>query len=87
MVCKLHHTVELIPHAVGVPTATEHSAGWTPATTDARCRSWTYLVPTGVKIALPVGHEAQIRPRSGLAAKTKRYGTQQSRNHRRRLPW
>lgn len=27
------------------------------------------LVPTGVHIALPVGYEAQIRPRSGLAAK------------------
>jgi dUTP pyrophosphatase len=27
------------------------------------------LVPTGVAIALPVGTEAQIRPRSGLAAK------------------
>lgn len=28
-----------------------------------------YLFPTGVSIALPVGYEAQIRPRSGLAAK------------------
>ncbi len=27
------------------------------------------LVPTGVRIALPVGFEAQVRPRSGLAAK------------------
>jgi dUTP pyrophosphatase len=27
------------------------------------------LVPTGVIIALPKGHEAQIRPRSGLALK------------------
>lgn len=27
------------------------------------------MVPTGVKIALPVGFEAQVRPRSGLAAK------------------
>jgi dUTP pyrophosphatase len=25
------------------------------------------LVPTGLFIALPVGHEAQVRPRSGLA--------------------
>jgi dUTP pyrophosphatase len=25
------------------------------------------LVPTGLKIALPPGHEAQVRPRSGLA--------------------
>lgn len=27
------------------------------------------LVPTGLSIALPVGYEAQIRPRSGLAIK------------------
>ncbi|MFO0714997.1 MAG: dUTP diphosphatase [Sandaracinus sp.] len=27
------------------------------------------LVPTGIAIALPVGHEGQVRPRSGLAAK------------------
>jgi dUTP pyrophosphatase len=27
------------------------------------------LVPTGLAIALPAGYEAQIRPRSGLAAK------------------
>ncbi|EKD31267.1 MAG: Deoxyuridine 5'-triphosphate nucleotidohydrolase, partial [uncultured bacterium] len=26
------------------------------------------LVPTGLHIELPEGHEAQIRPRSGLAA-------------------
>jgi dUTP pyrophosphatase len=27
------------------------------------------LVPTGLTIALPSGHEAQVRPRSGLAAR------------------
>ncbi len=27
------------------------------------------MVPTGIAIALPVGYEAQVRPRSGLAAK------------------
>ncbi len=27
------------------------------------------IVPTGIYISLPVGYEAQIRPRSGLAAK------------------
>ena len=27
------------------------------------------MIPTGLTIALPPGHEAQIRPRSGLAAK------------------
>jgi dUTP pyrophosphatase len=29
----------------------------------------TALVPTGIAIALPPGHEGQVRPRSGLAAK------------------
>jgi dUTP pyrophosphatase len=28
-----------------------------------------YLVPTGLYIELPIGYEAQIRPRSGLASK------------------
>ncbi len=28
-----------------------------------------YVVPTGISMALPVGYEAQIRPRSGLSAK------------------
>ncbi len=27
------------------------------------------MIPTGIAIALPGGHEAQVRPRSGLAAK------------------
>ena len=27
------------------------------------------LIPTGIAIALPVGYEAQVRPRSGLAAR------------------
>lgn len=27
------------------------------------------LIPTGIKIALPEGYEAQVRPRSGLAIK------------------
>jgi dUTP diphosphatase len=27
------------------------------------------IVPTGISIALPIGFEAQVRPRSGLAAK------------------
>ena len=29
----------------------------------------TARVPTGLQIALPPGHEAQVRPRSGLAAR------------------
>ncbi len=29
----------------------------------------TARIPTGLRIALPVGHEGQVRPRSGLAAR------------------
>ncbi len=31
----------------------------------------TKLVPTGLKMAIPVGYEVQIRPRSGISLKTK----------------
>ena len=27
------------------------------------------LIPTGIHISIPIGHEAQVRPRSGLAIK------------------
>ena len=37
-----------------------------PVELDSLCRA---MVPTGLYIALPQGYEAQIRPRSGLAAK------------------
>lgn len=31
----------------------------------------TEIIPTGIKIEIPLGYEIQIRPRSGLSAKTK----------------
>ena len=31
----------------------------------------TVLIPTGIKMALPIGHEIQVRPRSGQSLKTK----------------
>ncbi len=53
--------------------ATELSAGMDlkaaieePVELDSLCRA---MVPTGLYIELPAGYEAQIRPRSGLAAK------------------
>ena len=53
--------------------ATEASAGvdlyaniTEPITLDSLDRD---MVPTGIYIELPVGYEAQIRPRSGLAAR------------------
>lgn len=43
------------------------------------------IVPTGIFMELPVGVEAQVRPRSGLAAKKGRDCAQCSWNHRCRL--
>ena len=68
--------VKRLPHAVGpeLPRyATSGGAGLDlPAATkqpielEPGCR---ILVPTGLSIALPLGYEAQVRPRSGLAFK------------------
>ncbi len=63
-----------LPHAKDLPLPsyeTEHAAGMdVRAALDERVTIWPgkrALVPTGLKIELPVGYEAQIRPRSGLA--------------------
>ncbi|GAA0641203.1 dUTP diphosphatase [Brevundimonas lenta] len=70
--------VERLPHAEGLPLPayeTTGSAGMDlraavpddqPLTLAPRARA---LVPTGLKIALEQGFEAQVRPRSGLALK------------------
>lgn len=65
-----------LPHSNGLPLPayqTEDAAGLDllaaleePMTLAPLGRA---LVPTGLAIALPSGYEAQIRPRSGLAAK------------------
>lgn len=67
-----------LPHAEGLPPPayeTEGSAGMdlraavpeeTPVVLAPGGRA---LIPTGLKIALPAGYEAQVRPRSGLALK------------------
>lgn len=68
--------VQRLDHAADLPLpsyATADSAGLdlmaavavpTPLAPGARA-----LIPTGLAIALPTGHEAQVRPRSGLALK------------------
>ncbi len=68
--------VEQLPHGLGLPLpsyASEFAAGAdlsaavpedAPLDIPPGGRA---LVPTGLRIALPVGYEAQIRPRSGLA--------------------
>ena len=66
--------VARLPHAAGLPLpsyATEGAAGMDllaavaePLVIAPGARA---LVPTGLRIALPPGHELQVRPRSGLA--------------------
>ena len=67
-----------LPHAEGLPLPayqSELAAGLdllaavpadAPLTLASGARA---LVPTGIAISLPAGHEAQVRPRSGLAAR------------------
>lgn len=72
----LHVAVTRLPHAADLPLpayATADSAGLDlMAAVEAPLRlepGSRALVPTGLAIALPRGFEAQVRPRSGLAAK------------------
>jgi dUTP pyrophosphatase len=67
-----------LPHGIGLPLPayqTAHAAGldlaaavsWDAAVTlEPGARS---MIATGFAIALPIGFEAQLRPRSGLAAR------------------
>ena len=52
---------------------TEHAAGYDIYSCNKEDINITsgkvVLIPTGIAISLPVGYEAQIRPRSGLAIK------------------
>ena len=70
--------VERLPHAEGLPLPAYETAG--SAGMDLRAAladgetvvlepGRRRLIPTGLKIALEPGFEAQIRPRSGLALK------------------
>jgi hypothetical protein len=73
---NLNIGLQIMPHAqnLSLPSyATEQSAGLDlSAAIDTQIQlapGQRTLVPTGIAIALPPGYEAQIRPRSGLAAK------------------
>ena len=67
-----------LPHSEGLPLPAYETAGsagmdlraavpeTAPLTLAPGARA---LVPTGVSIGLPLGYEAQVRPRSGLALK------------------
>jgi dUTP pyrophosphatase len=70
--------VHQLPHGEGLPLPayqTAHAAGLDllaalPADTPLVLAPGKHaMVPTGLTIALPEGYEAQVRPRSGLAAK------------------
>lgn len=68
--------VKILPHGEGLPLPTYHSTEAAGADLCAAVQKELILepgtfrlVPTGFAMALPEGHEAQIRPRSGLAFK------------------
>lgn len=68
---RLNIDIELLDGGVAPQYQTQGSAGM-----DLCCSESCELapmerkaVPTGIKIALPEGYEAQVRPRSGLAIK------------------
>ena len=68
--------IQRLPHGADLPLpayATDSSAGLdllaAIETELVISPGGRVLVPTGVAIALPPGHEAQVRPRSGLALK------------------
>jgi dUTP diphosphatase len=73
---QLKIKIKKMPGAEDLPLPsyqTEHSAGMDLlASVDGeliiQAGKWA-LVPTGISIELPEGYEAQVRPRSGLAAK------------------
>ncbi len=68
-VCRLAHGLGLplperaTPHAAGMDlrAAIPDQETWVLAPGERR------LVPTGLTVAIPPGHEGQVRPRSGLA--------------------
>jgi len=73
---KLNLPIKIIDPSsdVHIPTyGTEHSAGFDLAASlkDSVIiqPGEVKIIPTGLAIALPIGFEAQVRPRSGLAAK------------------
>lgn len=67
-----------LPHGVGLPLPRQQTAGAAGLDLAAALGLDEVIeiapgdyakIPTGLAIALPAGYEAQVRPRSGLAAK------------------
>jgi dUTP pyrophosphatase len=75
---SLSLSIQILHHGEGLPLPSYESAGAAgldlyaavpedePLILEPSC---ICLIPTGIAIELPIGLEAQIRPRSGLAAK------------------
>lgn len=70
--------IRRLPHGEGLPLPayhSEHAAGMDLAAAVpedqpvAIAPGQVALIPTGFAVAIPVGYEAQIRPRSGLATR------------------
>lgn len=68
--------VEIMPHAAELPLPAYMTAGaagmdlYAAVMEDVILEPGTvWLIPTGLKVAVPGGYELQIRPRSGLAAR------------------
>ena len=67
-----------LPHGIGLPLPRQQSSGAAGLDLAAALGADEVIeiapgayakIPTGLAIALPEGYEAQVRPRSGLAAK------------------
>jgi dUTP pyrophosphatase len=68
--------IKRLPHSAGVPLPTrmtEHAAGYDLSAAVAEPvvlqPGDIRLIPCGFAMAVPVGYEAQVRPRSGLSSK------------------
>ena len=69
---SIHIKISRLPHGEGLPLpqqATPGSAGFDLASAEDVVLQpmERKLVATGIRIAIPMGYECQIRPRSGLA--------------------
>src|SRR3954451_24483915 len=70
----LEIALKRLPHGEGLPLtayATAHAAGMdvVAAETVTLAPGARHAVATGFALAIPQGHEVQVRPRSGLALK------------------
>ena len=71
---QLEIKVKVLPHGQGLPLPAYQSVGaagmdlYSANNTPLSLQPFQRMaIPTGLSIAIPCGHEAQVRPRSGLA--------------------